>query len=414
MINGGYKNAMNNKDVKIDLQTDKQTQSLVELIEAEPVTCDENADIEPVTSQQESIGRESEEPPSAAVLETQRISGSGDALHFIAAAGPQFRENYKVATKSDACVSIKAGLVVGSCGAIIAFLRNPTSVNSHLFLTIGMFICVTMTYFLVAWRKAEKGRKSKYVLSDEKLIAYDSKMNISWQVGFPEMKKAVIVAASKEGENLEISTSENTYVLSGLASPEELLRQLPDRIRVDSSQLAEKLQALAKTIHYRNIEGEVSPQEDFEERKSLLDEVLRDFPESAHLLPVREAASKKSLRDIALSTLVAIIFIALSPALAIPLLPILLVGIRRELTMMEKATNCLYISSPDAMFELDCKRGLLSQISMTRITLASKLLKKDWECIHIDGQSGIPISFDKPSFSDLQKHLRNYPHTKRT
>ncbi len=321
----------------------------------------------------------------------------------------QYRDNYKIARRSLASISLM-GAISGGIGALIH--RCITyGLNDLMTGVILIFIVIAVRLFVVH-RQAVALTKSKYVLTESDLIASGPADRNDWKLPVSEIEKAVLLGRSRGRHDLVIKTAKSTQVLAGLSEPEKLLQILPAEIQADCSQLEHELKLIAESVRNCKDADELEKVRNLDTFKLHVADSLKSFPE-ALVLTQKKNAHTNDL--IGLSIILLLSILACHFGFSKYALPVIGISIQTSFMAIKayaEASERVFIISPDALFELDRKNAEVIAISLDRVRIEAGDSPEDGAIIRVDG--GVKLSFkcDREVLEVTKNYVNSYPKPK--
>lgn len=321
----------------------------------------------------------------------------------------QFKENYRISAARS--LRFLNNIIAITVCVLLHHLITQQQTEPIPFAIAFIIGAVAFREFHVR-RKANAATRTKYILTTDSLHASGPDPNSNWKLRISDIVKATLVSGAGNMKSLVISTSYETFVLNGLESPEKLLRMLPSEVQNECSALEKKLQEIADSIHECKDAEEVAQIRDAKLLyQRVQDNLLQEFPDARVLKPnFSKIKDETSFTMIFMIAALAAAFLGYS-AYALPIIPIVLVGYLPGLLPLLRTADCLYIFTPDALFELDRKRGMINTITLNRVSLREHLGDNTFESLYVDDQLHVPTRIEKADAAIMNRWIQKYPNS---
>lgn len=345
-----------------------------------------------------------EEIQSSSLQHVPKITNWEPVLEFSADPRAQFQENSRMVATGPLNSGFKASTGTAIC-IIIHHLVTQQNAES-IPLAISMIaLAIIFRIFYVPWR-ANSHAKTKYVFKGDWLTGFGRAKGETWKIRISDMERATLISDDGSRKSLVLTTSSSTSVLRGLEDPEKLLHSLPKEIQVDTSELKQKLQQFADSTFVCNDADETALLRDTEQLQLRIKEFIQEFPNARVL---KQDFSQIVTAAIA-TTLIGCGCLAVAyfgyAKYALPFLAIMIFAFLPTLLYLQKTVNCLYVFSPDALFELNRKGGLVHAISLDRVSIHGS--QSGFE-MHIDNRIQIPVRVENADSEYVKRCLKKYP-----
>ncbi len=338
---------------------------VVELIEGDELVAENGEPIpaELLAEYDEPVNSEALKPhPPMAVSEDTE---SQPLLEISADPRAQFQENRRmVAARSDTSSLI----IVGAMCAVIHHTITQVSTEPIPIVVALIIIAIAFRTWYVR-REARNHAKTKFSLSEKWLSASGPDISNNWRIPISNLDKATLICESNNKKSLVLTTSTDSRVLRGLADPEKLLRSLPQEIQVDTSALEQKLQVFADSKFECKDVDEVEKFRNAEHVEARVAELLHEFPDARVLKQNFSEIQKTSMSSAFFACVTLVIAYLGYPQFALPVLPIMIFTYLPVLVSLRRTVDCLYVFSPDALFEVDRKSGIVKTISLNHVSI---------------------------------------------
>lgn len=329
-------------------------------------------------------------------------------LEFSADLTQQFNEAYR----QEAAGPVSSILKTVTLAVICASVHILVTQQSVWLISIAALLIALVIVFRILYvrRRAHSQVVTKYVLTDDSLQASGPDPSNEWRLRISEIDRAVLVSGADNREHLVLSTRSETFVLRGLDELKKLWNSLPQEVQVDCSALKQKLQQFADSMYECKDADQIEKFNNAKELQKCLQECIQDFPDARVL-----TRDFRLIRRITIFTLVfsciPIGFALLGYAqIALPIIPIILFGFLPAFLDWRKTADCHYVFCPDALFEIDSKRGAVNMISLNRLSTRAEIVENDGVSLYSDGQMHIPVRIGKDEEDYIKRCLKKYPN----
>lgn len=318
----------------------------------------------------------------------------------------QLEENYKQASQNQVSYYLNLFAAVGMVSLLQSLTTGKTSDSTLLYAQAILCAAALIIAKVFSQHKAKQLVKSSYVLKDDMLSAQGTHAEHDWQIPISNIRKARLCTNENKREKLLLSTNERTFILSGLEDAKTLLRGLPEGVRADDSDIYNKLLCAAQTVHEYKDAEDIEKLREPAKRGELIAKELDGVANTFVLQP--DFSAYKVMFTFTLCFLIPLLagaFLGYAE-FCLPLLAFVIFRSLSELIPFLKTSECIYVFSPDALFEVNCIKADVNAITLNRVSLRAS---EDGEfSLAVDGRN-LPAKISKDSHDSVYSALKNYP-----
>jgi len=320
----------------------------------------------------------------------------------------QFEENYKQASENQVSFYLNMFAAVGIVSLLQTLTTGKTSDSSLLYTQAILCAAALIIAKVFSQHKAKQLVKRNYVLKDGILSAQGTNAEHDWQIPISNIRKARLCTNENNREKLLVSSNEKTFVLTGLENARTLLQSLPEGVRADDGEVYNKLLSAAQSVHECKDAEEIERLREPAKRGAL---IAKKLDGAANTIVLQtDFSSYRLMFTFTLCFLIPLLagaFLGYAE-FCLPLLAIVIFRSVSELIPFLKTSECIYVFSPDALFEVNCKEAAVNTITLNRVSL---LASEDGEfSLAVDGRR-LPAKMSSASLDSVYPALKNYPRT---